>query len=129
MGVGFGEGEGPLLKRGPSPSPKACPTPEIGFLNARVGEEMGGGVFHDNAPKLQHIPSGRQFERGAGVLFHNKNGHAGLVDGADRLEDGLHEQGGEAERRLIQQQQLGWPMSARPMASICCSPPESVPAS
>ena len=71
--MGGGEGKGPLLEKGPFPLPKGFALrPEVGFLNARVGEEMGGGVFHDNAPKLQHIPAGRQFERGAGVLFHNK---------------------------------------------------------
>ena len=36
--------------------------------------------------------------------------------------------GAMPERGLVEQQQLRARISARPMASICCSPPESVPA-
>ena len=37
--------------------------------------------------------------------------------------------GTEAKARLVEQQQAGSDISARPIASICCSPPISVPAS
>ena len=44
-----------------------------------------------------------------------------------RVEDLLHDQRREAERRLVEQQQARPAISARAIDSICCSPPESVP--
>ncbi len=38
----------------------------------------------------------------------------------------VSELGRKAEGWLVQQEELGRSMSARPMASICCWPPESV---
>jgi hypothetical protein len=49
------------------------------------------------------------------------------VELPDHLEDLLDDQRCEAERGFVEQQQLGPLIRARAMASICCSPPESVP--
>ena len=43
-------------------------------------------------------------------------------------EELAHDHRREPERRLVEQQEPRAAMSARPSASICCSPPESVPA-
>jgi hypothetical protein len=47
----------------------------------------------------------------------------------ERLEDELHHHRRETEARLVEQEQTRRAMSPRPIAHICCSPPESVPAS
>ena len=47
----------------------------------------------------------------------------------DDIEDLLHHERRKAHGRLVEHDQRGRAMSARAMASICCSPPESVPAS
>ena len=46
---------------------------------------------------------------------------------ADDVEDLLHDQRRQAERRLVEQQEPRPAISARAIASICCSPPDSVP--
>ena len=67
-------------------------------------------------------------ERLRRVLLDQQHGHAVLVDLADDVEDLLDDQRRQPHRRLVEQQQPGLPISARPIASICCSPPDSVPA-
>ena len=51
-----------------------------------------------------------------------------LVDAAQDAEDFLHHQRRQPERWFVEQQQFRPSISARAIASICCSPPDSVPA-
>jgi hypothetical protein len=60
------------------------------------------------------------------MLLHDDGRQALLArdarDGAQQLAD---DDGRQAFERLVQQQQRGFSTSARPTASICCSPPDS----
>jgi len=47
---------------------------------------------------------------------------------SENPEDLAHDQRRQPQRRLVEQQEAGRSISARATASICCSPPESVPA-
>ena len=69
----------------------------------------------------------RKVERERGVLLDQQHAHPVLlIDGAQDAEDFLHYEGREPERGLGSN--FGRSISARLIASICCSPPESVPA-
>jgi hypothetical protein len=52
-----------------------------------------------------------------------------LAQRGDDAEDLAHDQRRQAQAGLVEHQQLGRDISARPTASICRSPPDSVPAS
>ena len=81
------------------------------------------------SPGLEHVAASRDGQRHGGVLLDEQDGHALPVDGLHGLEDLLHEDRRQPHRRLVEQQQpRPGHEGARPMASICCSPPESVPA-
>ena len=63
------------------------------------------------------------------VLLDQQDRDAGRAQRRDDREDVAHDERRQAEARLVEHQQAGLPISARPIASICRSPPESVPAS
>src|ERR1051326_8062133 len=96
-------------------------------------------------------------QRGVGVLFDQENRGSLALNFVDGFEDGMDHERRETERWFVEQQQSlmsnprlllldepssgarpsdgssssssrGFDISARPIASICCSPPESVPA-
>ena len=70
-----------------------------------------------------------EIQRQAGILLHQQDADALVgVDAPQDAENVLHDQRRETERRLVQQQQPGLTSRARAIASICCSPPDSVPA-
>jgi hypothetical protein len=86
-----------------------------------------GIVREDHTPGLQHISPVGHIERLERILLDEKDGGAAGVDLADDREDLLDEDRRQAKRRFVEEQHLGLVMMARPIASICCSPPDSVP--
>ena len=80
------------------------------------------------AARLQQVGVVGDAQRRQRVLLDDEHRRALLADGLDGVEDQVDEHRRQAHRRLVEQQQLGRPISARPTASICCSPPDRVPA-
>ncbi len=62
-------------------------------------------VEHD-AAVLEHVAAMRDLERGVGILFRKQHHRTGAIDGRNRLEDLRHHLGREADRRLIEQEDL-----------------------
>ena len=78
---------------------------------------------------VQHVAAVADLQAAAGVLFHHDDGNAGPVDLVDPEEGLVLFDGGEAGRRLIEQQHGRVPSSGPvPMATIWRSPPEREPA-
>ena len=87
----------------------------------RVSAESNGSCFQD----VCLICDG---ERLLGVLLHQKNRGAVPVDALYNVKNLIYIDGERPMEGSSITIILGWLMRARPMASICCSPPESVPA-
>src|SRR6516164_8055968 len=96
---------------------------QIGFADVFVVRDVLGVARHHDTPGLDHIGLVGEFERELGVLLDDQDRHLVLaVDLAEDPEEIAHDQRRKPE---------GWrgrSISARATASICCSPPESVPA-
>src|SRR6516165_4850040 len=83
----------------------AGPSAQVGALHLGVLEERPGFALEHDPADLHDVSAVGELERRAGVLLHQQHRDAGgLVDLADGLEDGLHEERGEAERRLVEEQ-------------------------
>src|SRR5882672_5411638 len=80
---------------------------EIGLPNPIVVEKLLAGAAHDDAPVLQHIGAARDLEREGDVLLDQEDGEAALVQDADGMQYLLHDQRREAERGLVEHDQLG----------------------
>ena len=79
---------------------------QVGVQDLRVPRQLGGRAGVDDPPHLHDVAAVGQLERGAGVLLHQQDGHAGrLVDLADGLEDGAHQQRRQPQRGLVEQEQ------------------------
>ena len=103
---------------------------EVGVDHARVLGQVVGRAFERDLAHLEHVAVVGHLERGARVLLDQQDGHAGgaqAVDGAEDLLARPAARGRGWARRASAAS--GWLISARPTASICRSPPESVPAS
>src|SRR5487761_2572912 len=55
-------------------NPRAFLDTQIGFPDAAVGLDFGGGPAQRHAPGLQHIGAVRDGQRGARVLFDQQDG-------------------------------------------------------
>ena len=117
------------------PAPLAA---HAGFLHAEVElldvvllAQPRAGVFHHDAAVLEHVAVVGDVERHVGVLLDQQDGRAALaVDAHHDLEDLLASAwatGPGSARRAGSAS--GAAISAREIASICCWPPESSPAS
>ena len=92
---------------------------------------LRAGVFHHDAPDLQHVAELGHLERHVRVLLHQQDGDAALaVDAHDDAEDLLRQQGRQAQARLVEQHHLraATAAPARSPASAAARP-ESCPAS
>jgi hypothetical protein len=78
-------------------------------------------------PLFEHVDAVGEIEREVHVLLGEQDGEALTLEPADLYAQVPDDQGREAFGGLIEQQQLGLPMSVRAMVSICCSPPERKP--
>ena len=77
---------------------------------------------------LEHVRAIGDLEHAAGHLLDDEDGETVVGERADDAEHLLGHDRREAERRLVEQQEAGADARPRPIASICCSPPESSPA-
>ena len=91
----------------------------------RIGRERTRGPSAVTASDLQDVGAIGDRERLRDVLLGEQHGRPAPADRPHAFEHLVHEQRRQAERRLVEQQQLGRAISARPIASICCCPPES----
>src|SRR5439155_10417323 len=78
---------------------------QVGFLHALVLLEHRARTGGDDAAGLQHVAAARGFQCVARVLLDQQYAGAGGVRGADALEDVLHHERREAERRLVHAEQ------------------------
>ena len=102
---------------------------EINLLHLRVVlQHFCAGLRARCGRSGAHRRSRRSRAR-AGRLLGEQQGQPLLVQLLERVVELIDDGRREAEARLVEQQQLGSLISARPSASICRSPPDSVPAS
>ena len=96
---------------------------------ARIVQE--GLASRPSSPRRtpSHSPRLARLQRAAGVLLDQQHRGALLVDVGTDLKDLVHHDGREPIEGSSSSSTLGRAISARPMASICCSPPLMVPAS
>src|SRR5205823_9901580 len=101
---------------------------QVGLLDERVLEQLLRGAGEDDFAHLKHVAAMGDRERHVHVLLDHEDGGALLVDGADDVEDLLTRRGARPMGGSSMQSSVGRVISARPMASIRCSPPDLVPA-
>ena len=107
----------------------ASGTSLIRLLHGLVLSQRGGFAFERQLAVLQDVGVAGYRQRQFHVLFHQQDRDALLaVQAQDDLEDLLHHQRRQPHGRLVQQDHAGRAIMARPVASICCSPPDSVAA-
>src|SRR5262245_124352 len=76
--------------------------PEIGTTDVRILAQRVAGAAGDDGAGLQDVAALRGLQRMAGILLHQEDAGAVAVDGTDRLEDALHDERRQAERRLVE---------------------------
>src|SRR6266702_5668196 len=86
---------------------------EVGTTHRLLALEVGAGAADNDATDLQHVRGAGNVKRNPRVLFDQQYSDAvRLIDGADNLEDGPHDNRGQAQRRFVQQHEL-WPHQQR----------------
>src|SRR6266478_2700518 len=81
---------------------------EIGAADGVVLFELGGGARHHKPAGLEEVGVVGEVEGHRRVLLHQEHAHPLLlVDRSHDAEDLAHHQGGQAERRLVEQEQAG----------------------
>src|SRR4028119_2190346 len=79
---------------------------EVGAAYRLALADVGGRAGNDDPPGFQQVGAVGEIEGEARVLLHQQDAHALLLpDAAHDGEDLLHDEGREAERGLVQQQQ------------------------
>src|SRR2546426_8718540 len=80
---------------------------EIGLLDVGAFQQRRGGALFDDAAGFQHVASVRHRESFGRVLLDQQDSGALLIDVADDVEDLVDQDGGEAQRGLVEQQDTG----------------------
>src|SRR5574343_841816 len=81
---------------------------EVELLDVLLLAQAGTGVFHHDAPVLQHIAVVRGIERHVGVLLHQQDGGGPLaIDAHHDLEDFLGQLRAQPQAGFVQQDQVG----------------------
>ena len=88
------------------------------MISAAVPAQRDRAVFQD-------VGAVGVLERQVRVLLDDEDGRAGAFEVGEDAEDLLDDLRREAGARFVEHQQFGRAIRARPIASICCSPPES----
>ncbi len=106
---------------------------KIRLAHVRIANQFAPAPIERQRAGFQQVGVIAHVQCGRRILLNHKDGRAGRANVGDDIEGALDNVGGETERRLIEQDELGRigngrDIRARPMASICCSPPDSVPA-
>ena len=86
---------------------------QVGFADAGVLREIGGHALGDDPTLLEHVGARSDGEGLRDILLDQQHGHAVGVDRRHHLEHVIGN---------------GRAIKARPIATICCWPPESEPA-
>ena len=97
--------------------------------NVRIAREVGAFAVTGDPALLKHIRIVGDSQRSARVLLHEKNGQTGRAEVLERVKDLMHEQRRETRIGSSSIRKRGSPINARPIASICCCPPERDPPS
>ncbi len=106
------------------------PRAEIGALDHLVLGELAGRAAEGHAALLHQIEMMRDLQRHVGVLLDQEDGGAVAVELARRCGRSRRPRAAQGRARARPSSSTrGRDISARATASICCSPPESVPAS
>ena len=72
-----------------------------------MGGELGAGALGGDPPGAQHIATVGDLERAQGVLLDDEDGAALLAQLDEQVEDRVDHHRGEAERRLVEQDEAG----------------------
>ena len=91
----------------------------------RLRSECSPLSFEDHAAFDENDVAIRELGERSEVFVDDDRGDAGFAHGSNDPPDFLGNQRREAFGCLVENQQVGLVISARPIASICCSPPES----
>ena len=83
-----------------------CYLTEVRLPHLLVATQILGRPAGNDAPLHKHVAVMRNSERLMHVLLDQKHRYATIVDALDDVERLLHEQRRQAERRLVDQQQL-----------------------
>ena len=103
--------------------------PEVGVADGLVLGQLGARAFQRDPPDLEHVRAARRAQRELRVLLDDEDGQPSFSFRSPRIRKisrttiGASPSDGSSSSRS-----RGRDMSARAIASICCSPPESVPA-
>src|SRR3990172_11453926 len=82
--------------------------PQIRASHGLVLLEPRAFVRQDDAAGLEHVAALRDGEGEAGVLLYQEDGDVlFLVDSLDYAKDLAHDQGGQAQGRLVQEEEAG----------------------
>src|SRR3954468_1169156 len=79
---------------------------EVRLANPVVMQQLGTGAAHDDAAVLEHIGTLRDLERYGDVLLDQQDRHAALVQHMDGAQHFLHHERREAERGLVEHDEL-----------------------
>ena len=100
--------------------------PQEGPAQFRVHQEfVASALAHDPAVG-QKIGRPGGGEGPGGVLLHQEDGHPAPGKLLDDVEDLVGDQRRQPQGGSSRSNSRGWAIRARPMATICCSPPERV---
>src|SRR5207245_8925675 len=88
-----------------SRSPATVLFAQIRSADIGVLRELGRGSRQRDGAGLEHVPSGADGGRPRGALLDQENRHPLAVDGADRVEDLLDEDGSQPHGRLVGQEE------------------------
>src|SRR5881396_325020 len=78
---------------------------EVRALDVWVVHQRGARALADDAARLEDVAAMGEHQRGLDVLLHEEDGHATPVDLAQHTQDRLHDARGQAERRLVEDEQ------------------------
>ena len=80
---------------------------QIGFFDGGGVQQLLAGAGGDDLTGLQNVATVCDLQSGPGVLFHQQDGGAVLVQFLDNVKDLLHQDGSQAHGGLVQHQQFG----------------------
>src|SRR5581483_11557646 len=80
---------------------------EVRLPDLGARQQLLARAAHGDEAADHYIGAMRELERMEGVLLDKEDGHPLAVQLADHVEDLLDDEGGEAQRGLIEQQELG----------------------
>src|SRR5689334_13361727 len=98
-------GPGRTLRRAGRPGNRS--KAEIRLAHPVVVQQLVPGAAHHDPAILEHVGALRDAQRHGDVLLDEQHGHAAPVEEADGVQHLLHDERREAERGLVEHDQLG----------------------